>query len=272
MVLGPAAPEHEPPQRYDVGDEVDVAVDGSSTNPPYDKGWARGVVAFKVCNVDDEHVKAVLPKKYLRDLPPHMGFAYLVKLHDDKGYAPSHHDDPDFIRATDKKYAHDAPTRFAVGDQVECQVGPDVWHRGTVRERRVPYPGYGRGWTEDGEENKKHAGPKDTVAYNVTPHGVTYDSDDEMSSIMVPADKDCFVRAWDGDEADDSSAGEQANPPVTAAQHETLREAFSGLGSNQIDIPHGGGGGDKESLELARYCAGEMKREAELRRDGFEKV
>ena len=39
MVLGPSAPSHEPPQRFDVGDEVDVAIDGTSVVYPYDKGW-----------------------------------------------------------------------------------------------------------------------------------------------------------------------------------------------------------------------------------------
>ena len=44
-------------------------------------------------------------------------------------------DDPDFIRAKGAKYQTGAPTRFKVGDSVECKIGPapDDWIPGTVR-------------------------------------------------------------------------------------------------------------------------------------------
>lgn len=124
--LGPRRPLARAPLRYDVGDEVDVAVDGTVNVYPYDKGWKRGVILFKFCSVEEEHVRAVLPRSYLQRLPPDVQIAYLVKLNGDDGYAPAHFNDPDFIRATDAKYANDAPTRFAVGDEVQCQVGENV--------------------------------------------------------------------------------------------------------------------------------------------------
>jgi hypothetical protein len=260
MVLGPSAPSHEPPQRFDVGEEVDVAIDGESVKPPYDKGWKRGVILFKQCSADDDHVRALLPRSYLEGLPPDMGFAYLVRLHDGAGHAPAHFDDPDFIRGVDPKYANDAPTGFKPGDSVECQVGPDEWHRGVVRECRVPYAGWGRGWTEDGDADETHEGPKDTVAYLVTPSGVEYDSGNPMSTIMVPGDRDCFVRSFDaterGDDAYTLPATYQPNPHVTDEQHEELRGAFSELASSAIEVPMGAA----EGAEMTKYCAPQMKR------------
>ena len=244
---------------------MDVAIDGTSVACPYDKGWKRGVVLFKHCSADDDHVRVLLPRSYLQALPPDMGFAYLVKLHGDKGHAPAHFDDPDFIRGVDAKYARDAPTRFKPGDSVECQVGPDEWHRGVVRECRVPYPGWGRGWSPNGDVDSQHKGPKDTVAYLVTPAGVDYDSDDPMSTIMVPGDRDCFVRApsaADGDDEYAVSASFQPNPTVTDEQHEELHRAFSELRSNVIEIPMG----DAEGAELTKYCAPQMKRTAKTKR------
>ena len=244
---------------------MDVAIDGTSVACPYDKGWKRGVVLFKHCSADDDHVRVLLPRSYLQALPPDMGFAYLVKLHGDEGHAPAHFDDPDFIRGVDAKYARDAPTRFKPGDSVECQVGPDEWHRGVVRECRVPYPGWGRGWSPNGDVDSQHKGPKDTVAYLVTPAGVDYDSDDPMSTIMVPGDRDCFVRApsaADGDDEYAVSASFQPNPTVTDEQHEELHRAFSELRSNVIEIPMG----DAEGAELTKYCAPQMKRTAKTKR------
>jgi hypothetical protein len=160
----------------------------------------------------------------------------------------------------DPKYANDAPTRFKPGDSVECQVGPDEWHSGVVRECRVPYAGWGRGWTEDGDEDETHEGPKDTVAYLVTPSGVEYDSDDPMSTIMVPGDRDCFVRSLDaterGDDAYTLPATYQPNPHVTDEQHEELRGAFSELASSAIEVPMGAA----EGAEMTKYCAPQMKR------------
>jgi hypothetical protein len=259
MVLGPPAPSIERPQRFDVGDEVDVAIDGTSVAYPYDKGWKRGVVLFKHCSADDDYVRALLPRSYLQALPPDMGFAYLVKLHGDEGHAPAHFDDPDFIRGVDAKYARDAPTRFKPGDSVECQIGPDEWHRGVVRECRVPYPGWGRGWTPDGDVDSQHKGPKDTVAYLVTPAGVYHDSDDPMSTIMVPGDRDCFVRApsaADGDDEYSIPATFQPNPAVTDEQHEELHRAFSDRQSNVIEVPLR----EVYAEDLTRYCAPQIKR------------
>lgn len=186
--------KHEPPQRFDLGDEVDVAVDGRSTIPPYKKGWARGVVV----------------KKHAYD---EGGASYLVKLHDGGEVVPGHRDDPDFVRgvAVSDSAADAPPTRFAAGDEVECQVGPNEWHRGVVRATCTPIPGWGRGWTADGEHDTRHVGPKDVVAYLVTPRGKTYSASDPMSTITVPADKDCFVRRWHpggGGGGDDDVGGE----------------------------------------------------------------
>lgn len=238
---------------------MDVAIDGTSVVYPYDKGWKRGVILFKRCSADDVHVQALLPRSYLEALPPDMDFAYLVKLRDGEEHAPAHFDDPDFIRGVDAKYARDAPTRFKPGDSVECQVGPDEWHRGTVRECRVPYAGWGRGWTPDGDADEKHEGPKDTVAYLVTPIGVEYDSKDPMSTIMVPGDKDCFVRTPATNPGDDEftiPATFQANPEVTDDQHEELFDMFSQLQSNAMEMPMG----DAEGAEMTKYCAPQMKR------------
>ena len=58
--LGPRRPLARAPLRYDVGDEVDVAVDGTVNVYPYDKGWKRGVILFKFCSVEEEHVRALL--------------------------------------------------------------------------------------------------------------------------------------------------------------------------------------------------------------------
>jgi hypothetical protein len=196
-------------------------------------------------------------RSYLQALPPDMGFAYLVKLHGDEGHAPAHFDDPDFIRGVDAKYARDAPTRFKPGDSVECQIGPDEWHRGVVRECRVPYPGWGRGWTPDGDVDSQHKGPKDTVAYLVTPAGVYHDSDDP--TIMVPGDRDCFVRApsaADGDDEYSIPASFQPNPAVTDEQHEELHRAFSDRQSNVIEVPLR----EVYAEDLTRYCAPQIKR------------
>ena len=238
---------------------MDVAIDGTSVAYPYDKGWKRGVVLFKHCSADDDYVRALLPRSYLQALPPDMGFAYLVKLHGDEGHAPAHFDDPDFIRGVDAKYARDAPTRFKPGDSVECQIGPDEWHRGVVRECRVPYPGWGRGWTPDGDVDSQHKGPKDTVAYLVTPAGVYHDSDDPIPTIMVPGDRDCFVRApsaADGDDEYSIPASFQPNPAVTDEQHEELHRAFSDRQSNVIEVPLR----EVYAEDLTRYCAPQIKR------------
>jgi hypothetical protein len=38
------------------------------------------------------------------------------------------------------------------------------WQRGTIRVVNAEFPGFGRGWTEDGRPHPKHHGPKDRVA------------------------------------------------------------------------------------------------------------
>lgn len=181
---------HKPPLRFDKGDEVDVACDVRSSVPPFREGWFRGVVL-------KTHAYEKAPTNPV----------YLVKLHDGGDVVPGHRDDPDYVRGVGVRDDSDdtQTTRFKPGDEVECQVGPDTWHRGIVRETRVPYPGWGRGWTEDGAHDRRHRGPKDVVAYLVTPKGKTYRRDDPRSTIMVPADKDCFIREWHVDRDDPMS-------------------------------------------------------------------
>jgi hypothetical protein len=164
-----------PPHRLAVGDEVLVAVGPESVHPPYVDGWKRGVVR-------ELHVEG-------RD--PH---AYKVQL-EDGSVVPAHRDDPDFVRHADESKEGKA-VRFDVGQQVECRIGPDEYVRGVIRERNAEMPGWGRGWTVDGKPHPRWSGPRDTVAYLVTPEGKDFNPRDQMSSLSVPADKDEYIRAW----------------------------------------------------------------------------
>ena len=172
--------KHKPPLRFDVGEEVDVAVDGRSNVPPYRQGWARGVVV-------ETHA-------YDKgDTNP----CYLVMLHDSGTVVPGHRDDPDFIRGVAPEYQASWTTRFEPGDEVECQVGPNEWLRGTVRATQAPFPGWDRGWTAEGKDDARHKGPKDVAAYLVTPKGKKWSAaEPNKNTVMVPMDKDCFVRRW----------------------------------------------------------------------------
>ena len=160
-----------------VGDEVLVATGQESINPPYTDGWKRGVV------------------RSLGDQDKGDAFAYKVTL-TDGSVVPAHRDDPDFVRRVDDNEEGKA-FRFDVGTEVECRIGPSMWTRGVVRQRNAELPGWGRGWTDDGEEHPGWQGPKDTMAYIVTPEGKSFDENDPYSTLSVPADKDDYIRAWE---------------------------------------------------------------------------
>ena len=168
-----------PPHRMAVGDEVLVAIGQESFQPPYTDGWKRGVV------------------RSLGDENKGDAFAYKITL-TDGSVVPAHRDDPDFVRRVDENEEGKA-IRFDVGTEVECRIGPSMWTRGVVRQRNAEYPGWGRGWTDDGEEHPGWQGPKDTMAYIVTPEGKRFDEnhDDPYSTLSVPADKDDYIRAWE---------------------------------------------------------------------------
>ena len=182
------------PLRYEVGDEVEVGLDGRSSLYPYDQGWGEGTI-IKVHPLVSE-----FPKGAFRGMDAsRLGAAvpYMVQLKEGKKIVPCPIDDPDFIRAKGAKYQTGAPTRFKVGDSVECKIGPDDWIPGTVRALWQPYPGWGRGWRQlgmFGYERDPRQTP-DCCPYHVTPDGKRFDGKVVGSTnIMVPADNDGYIR------------------------------------------------------------------------------
>ena len=184
------------PLRYEVGDEVEVGLDGRSSLYPYDQGWGEGTI-IKVHPLVSEFPKGAfhgMDASRLGAVVP-----YMVQLHKGKTIVPCPIDDPDFIRAKGAKYQTGAPTRFKVGDSVECKIGPgpDDWIPGTVRALWQPYPGWGRGWRElgmFGYERDSRQTP-DCCPYHVTPDGKRFDGKVVGSTnIMVPADNDGYIR------------------------------------------------------------------------------
>ena len=150
-IVGGKPVEPRLPHRFELGDDVLVAVGPESMHPQYDDGWKRGVVV-------ETNVDGKLP-----------GCSYRVKLLDGS-VVPAHRDDPDFVRE-DPDFVREVytpgnptPKRFQVGTEVECRVGPMEWQRGTIRVVNAEFPGFGRGWTEDGRPHPKHHGPKDRMA------------------------------------------------------------------------------------------------------------
>lgn len=175
---------------------MEVGLDGRSSLYPYDQGWGEGTI-IKVHPLVSE-----FPKGAFHGMDPsRLGAAvpYMVQLKKGKTIVPCPIDDPDFIRAKGAKYQTGAPTRFKVGDSVECKVGPgpDDWIPGTVRALWQPYPGWGRGWRElgmFGYERDPRQTP-DCCPYHVTPDGKRFDGKVVgATNIMVPADNDSYIR------------------------------------------------------------------------------
>ena len=152
----------DPATRYEVGDEVEVNLGGApSMLPPY-PGWYRGVITKRWAVPREFDTLDQLPLNKFK-MPP--VFPYAVRT--DHGVFPALKDDPDFVRGVAAKYNTGGPLRFAVGDVVECSIGPNEWMRGTVRELHIPSRGWGRGW--DFEGNRLKGVVCDTMPYHVTP-------------------------------------------------------------------------------------------------------
>lgn len=175
---------------------MEVGLDGRSSLYPYDQGWGEGTIV-KVHPLVSEFPKGAfhgMDASRLGAVVP-----YMVQLHKGKTIVPCPIDDPDFIRAKGAKYQTGAPTRFKVGDSVECKIGPgpDDWIPGTVRALWQPYPGWGRGWRElgmFGYERDSRQTP-DCCPYHVTPDGKRFDGKVVgATNIMVPADNDGYIR------------------------------------------------------------------------------
>ena len=164
------------PHRYEVGDEVEVALDGRSTLYPYDQGWGEGTIVKVHPHVSEFPTSAFegIDVSRLAGTVP-----YMVRLKKGETLKACPVDDPDFIRAKGAKYQTGAPTRFKVGDSVACKIGPgpDEWIPGTVRALWQPYPGYGRGWRQLGmfgwEPDPRQT--PDCCPYHVTPEGEVFD-------------------------------------------------------------------------------------------------
>jgi hypothetical protein len=178
----------DPMTRYEVGDEVEVNLGGApSMLPPY-PGWYRGVITKRWVVPREFDTLDQLPLNKFA-MPP--AFPYAVRT--EHGVFPALQDDPDFVRGVAAKYNTGGELRFAVGDVVECCIGPNEWMRGTVRELHKPSRGWGRGWDYDGNALKGIV--KDTMPYHVTPAGKTFDGNyNGRTNIGVPADKDGYVR------------------------------------------------------------------------------
>ena len=178
----------DPATRYEVGDEVEVNLGGApSMLPPY-PGWYRGVITKRWAVPREFDTLDQLPLNKFK-MPP--VFPYAVRT--DHGVFPALKDDPDFVRGVAAKYNTGGPLRFAVGDVVECSIGPNEWMRGTVRELHIPSRGWGRGW--DFEGNRLKGVVCDTMPYHVTPAGKKFDGDyNGRTNIGVPADNDGYVR------------------------------------------------------------------------------
>ena len=129
--------------------------------PPY-PGWYRGVITKRWAVPREFDTLDQLPLNKFK-MPP--VFPYAVRT--DHGVFPALKDDPDFVRGVAAKYNTGGPLRFAVGDVVECSIGPNEWMRGTVRELHIPSRGWGRGW--DFEGNRLKGVVCDTMPYHVTP-------------------------------------------------------------------------------------------------------
>ena len=184
------------PHRYEVGDEVEVALDGRSTSYPYDQGWGEGTIVNVHPHVSEFPTSAFegIDVSRLAGTVP-----YMVRLKKGETLKACPVDDPDFIRAKGAKYQTGAPTRFKVGDPVACKIGPgpDEWIPGTVRALWQPYPGYGRGWRQLGmfgwEPDPRQT--PDCCPYHVTPEGEAFDGKVVgKTNLMCPADNDGYVR------------------------------------------------------------------------------